>query len=173
MFSNLETLELSFIDLEGIQHNQHGASSSCKITNNIQTDLRFKNLRSLKVQGSSSLKYLLPSSTTRFMVHLKSLFIEDCKVMEEILLTEDLGEEEIIPKVLFPRLENLILKDLPILKRFYIGSHIKFPFLKYLQIEKCPKLKSFIFKPISSSMNSEDIPYPAMQPLFNEEVNLF
>ena len=93
--------------------------------------------------------------------------------MEEILLTEDLGEEEIIPKVLFPRLENLILKDLPILKRFYIGSHIKFPFLKYLQIEKCPKLKSFIFKPISSSMNSEDIPYPAMQPLFNEEVNLF
>ena len=117
------------------------------------------------------------------MVQLKYLYIEDCKVMEEILLlTEDLGEEEIIPKVLFPRLEVLILKDLPVLKRFCVGSNIKFPSLKVLEIEKCPKLESFIFKPVSSDMtlskelkevNSEEISQIAMQPLFNEEVILF
>ena len=117
------------------------------------------------------------------MVQLKYLYIEDCKVMEEILLlTEDLGEEEIIPKVLFPRLEVLILKDLPVLKRFCVGSNIKFPSLKVLVIEKCPKLESFIFKPVSSDMtlskelkevNSEEISQIAMQPLFNEEVILF
>ena len=50
----------------------------------------------------NSIKYLLSSSTATFMVQLKYLKIEDCKVMEEVLLTEDLGEEEIIPKVLFP-----------------------------------------------------------------------
>ena len=61
------------------------------------------------------------------MVRLKYLYIEDCKVMEEILLTEDLGEEEIIPKVLFPQLKDLFLKDLPVLKRFCIGSNIRFP----------------------------------------------
>ena len=117
------------------------------------------------------------------MVQLKSLNIEDCKVMEEILiLTEDLGEEEIIPKELFPNLEDLVLKDLPILKRFCVGSNIKFPSLKGMVIEKCPKLESFIFKPVSSDMtlskelkevNSKEISHTTMQPLFNEEVILF
>ena len=108
------------------------------------------------------------------MLQLKYLNIEDCKVMEEILLTEDLGEEEIIPKVLFPRLEYLILIDLPVLKRFCIGTNLRFPTLKGLWIEQCPKLESFIFKPVSSEeMNSEEISRTAMQPLFNEKVILF
>ena len=102
--------------------------------------------------------------------------------MEEILLTEDLGEEEIIPKVLFPQLKDLFLKDLPVLKRFCIGSNIRFPFLTGMMIEKCPKLESFIFKPVSSGMtlskelkevNSEEISQTAMQPLVNDEVILF
>ena len=101
--------------------------------------------------------------------------------MEEILLTEDLGGEDIIPMVLFPRLEVLTLKDFPVLKRFCIGRNIIFPSLTGLLIEQCAKLESFIFKPVNSSMivskelkevNSEISP-TALQPLFNEEVILF
>ncbi|XP_075638422.1 uncharacterized protein LOC142610494 [Castanea sativa] len=179
VFPKLETLELSSLDSEEILlQNQHRASSSFKLTN-IQTDSRFQNLCKLKLKGSGNLKYLLSSSTARFMVQLKYLDIEECKVMEEILLTEDLGEEEIISKVLFPRLEGLILKDLPVLKRFCVGSNIRFPSLKDMWLERCPKLKSFIFKPVSSGftlskelkeMNSGVISHTAMQPLFNEEV---
>ena len=183
MFPNLETLELSSIDSEEIlQQNQHRASSSFKLTN-IQTDSRFQNLCNLKVTGSANLKYLLSSSTARFMVQLKFLDIEECKVTEEIiLLTEDLREEEIIPEELFPRLEDLVLKDLPVLKRFCVGSNVRFPSLTGMTIEQCPKLESFIFKPVSSSMtlskelkemNSKEISHTAMQPLFNEEVTLF
>ena len=88
------------------------------------------------------------------MAQLKHLHKLECKVVEEILLTEDLGEEEekITPKVLFPLLECLKLKDLPVLKRFCVGSNIKFPSLKNLRIEQCPELKSFIFKPVSSGI---------------------
>ena len=83
---------------------------------------------------------------------------------------------------MFPRLECIKLKDLPILKRFCVGSNIKFQSLMSLVIEKCPKLKSFIFKPVNlgmtvikelNEMNSDEITNIAMQPLFNEEVNLF
>ncbi|KAL4605324.1 hypothetical protein ACB092_09G020400 [Castanea dentata] len=179
VFPKLETLELSSLDSEEILlQNQHRASSSFKLTN-IQTDSRFQNLCKLKLKGSGNLKYLLSSSTARNMVQLKYLDIEECKVMEEILFTEDLGEEEIISKVLFPRLEGLILKDLPVLKRFCVGSNIRFPSLKDMWLERCPKLKSFIFKPVSSGltlskelkeMNSGEISHTAMQPLFNEEV---
>ena len=173
VFPKLETLKLSYIHSEEILQNQHRASSSFKLTN-LQTDTRFHNLFYLTVKGSGNLKYLLSSSTARFMVQLKRLYIEDCKVMEEILLTEDLGEEEIISKVLFPRLEYLILIDLPVLKRFCIGTNLRFPTLKGLRIEQCPKLESFIFKPVSSEeMNSEEISRTAMQPLFNEKVILF
>ena len=182
MFPNLETLELSSIHSEEIlPQNQHRASSSFKLTN-IQTDPRFQNLRNLKVIGSANLKYLLSSSTARFMVQLKFLDIEKCKVMEEIILIEDLRQEQTSPMVFFPQLEYLFLKDLPVLKRFCVGSNVRFPYLKLLQIEQCPKLESFIFKPVSSSMtlskelkemNSKEISHTAMQPLFNEEVTLF
>ena len=118
MFPNLETLELSSIQSEEILlHNQHRASSSFKLT-----DPRFQNLRNLNVKGSGNLKYLLSSTTATFMIQLKYLVIEDCKVMKEVLLTKDLG------------------------------SNIKLPSLKGMVIEKCPKLESFLFKPVSSSM---------------------
>ncbi len=167
LFPKLEALELSSIDSEEIKENQHQARSFCILTS-IQTKSGFQNLLSMKVQGFGSLKYLLSSSTARLMVQLKYLYIEDCRVMEDVILTEDLGEEH-ISGVLFSRLEVLRLKDLPILKRFCIGSNIKFPSLEDLRIEQCPKLKSFIFKHVSS----EEITHSAMQPLFNEEVNLF
>ena len=86
------------------------------------------------------------------------------------------------PMDFFPQLEYLFLKDLPVLKRFCVGRNIIFRSLKVMVIEKCPKLESFIFKPVSSSMtlskelkemNSKEISHTAMQPLFNEEVTLF
>ena len=179
MFPSLERLKLSSIS-EEILHNQHQAGSSCKLTNT--QALRFLNLSCLEVRGSGSLKYLLSSSTARFMGQLKHLHILECKVMEEILLIEDSGEEEIIPNVLFPRLECLFLKDLPTLKRFCIKSNIKFPCLKTLRILDCPNLKTFIFETTSSStevieevkeLNSGEISHIALPPLFNEGVLFF
>ena len=188
VFANLESLEQSLIDLEEKQQNQHWARSFCKITN-MQTSIRFQNLLYLGVWGSDSFKYLLSSSIARSMVQVKYLYIVNCKAMEEILFIEDLGdeeeEEEIIPKMLFPRLEVLKLNGLPILKRFCVGGNIEFKSMTSLFIEHCPKLKTFISKPSNSDtvmtvckeikeMNTEEIPRTvAIQPLFSEEVDIF
>ncbi|KAL0005320.1 hypothetical protein SO802_012881 [Lithocarpus litseifolius] len=108
------------------------------------------------------------------MVQLKHFHVVECKVVEEIVLMENLGEEEITPKVLFPRLECLKLNDLPMLKRFCIGSNINFPSLTVLHIEKCPILKSFIASSgimVRQEIKEMDIDdHTAMHPLFNEEV---
>ncbi|XP_062144896.1 probable disease resistance protein At4g27220 [Alnus glutinosa] len=181
VFPNLEKLELFSIGLEDIQHNQHQATRfSCRLEN-IQSTSRFDNLLQLDVKGCGNIKCLLSFSTARRMVQLKHLHIVECKVMEEILLTEDLGVVgEIIPKELFPRLECLVLKMLPILKRFCEGSNIKFSYLKQLVIDNCPKLKTFISKHVSlgmtsskevKEMNVEESHSTTVQPLFNEEVN--
>ena len=189
VFANLESLEQSLIDLEEKQQNQHWARSFCKITN-LQTSIRFQNLSSLGVWGSDSFKYLLSSSIARSMVQVKYLHIVNCKAMEEILFMEDLGdeeeeEEEIIPKMLFPRLEVLKLNGLPILKRFCVGGNIEFKSMRSLFIGHCPKLKTFISKPSNSDtvmtvckeikeMNTEEIPRTvAIEPLFSEEVDIF
>ncbi|XP_059429129.1 probable disease resistance protein At4g27220 [Corylus avellana] len=173
VFPILETLELSSVNLEEIEQNQHPERSSCRLTNT-QAASRFENLSFLKVQGSSNIKFLLSLSTARFMVHLKHLHVLECKVVEEILVTEEL----VIPKVLFPQLECLLLKNLPFLERFCTGSNIEFPSLKKVVIQHCPKLKTFILKPVSSSMtgrqleemNAKESPYSVMQSFFNEEV---
>ncbi|KAB1227795.1 hypothetical protein CJ030_MR1G017589 [Morella rubra] len=98
--------------------------------------------------------------------------------MEEIIITENVEEEGKTTsfKELFPRLEELCLGDLSILKRFCIGHNIRFLSLKQLIIEHCPKLISFIFKPDSSGttagekVNANERAHNVGQPLFSEEV---
>ncbi|XP_059429133.1 uncharacterized protein LOC132162940 [Corylus avellana] len=178
VFPILERLELSSVNLAEIEQNQHPARSYC-ILRNTQATSRFENLSYLQVQGMGNIKYILSFSTARFMVQLKHLHVLECEDVEEILVREELRlEEEITPEVLFPRLECLFLKELPILKRFCVGSNIEFPSLENLKIEHCPKVVTFVSKPLSSGMTIskelkemtvDETPHNVMQPLFNEE----
>ena len=113
------------------------------------------------------------------MMNVKHLHIIECKVMEEVLHTD---EEETLSDALFPRLECLILQDLPILKRLCIDSNVEFPLLKNFSAKSCPKLKTFIFKHASSNMevrkgfveiNSEDNRHTTLQSHINESVDIF
>jgi uncharacterized protein YlaN (UPF0358 family) len=183
VFPNLESLQLSSLGLEDIQNNQCQASRSSSLLGNIQPTSRFQNLLDLQVKGSNKIKYLLSFSSARSMVQLKYLRILECEVMEEIIVTENFGVvKEIIPEVLFPQLESLILQELPVLKRFCEGSNIKFPYLKELEIDNCTNLKTFISKYVGLGIttseelmerNAEESPHTTIQPLFNEMVNLF
>jgi len=115
----------------------------------------FDNLRIVKIKHCDKLKFVFSSSIARGLSQLEQLEIRECSIMEEILVTEESGAvEETILKVLFPHLKFLILKELPILKRFCEESNIKFSSLTHLVIDHCPKLKTFISKPVSSGMTT-------------------
>jgi Leucine-rich repeat (LRR) protein len=171
-FPALETILLK--NMTGLEEICHGQLPNLR---------SFGNLRIVKVKHCDKLKFVFSSSIARGLSQLEKLEIRECSIMKEILVTEELGAvEETILKVLFPRLKFLILKELPILKRFCEGSNIKFPSLKHLEIDHCPKLGTFISKPNSlgmttnkelQEMNANESPHTSVQPLFNEEVNLF
>ncbi|KAG6625218.1 hypothetical protein CIPAW_16G081300 [Carya illinoinensis] len=150
VFPNLEKLELSSVDLEEKQHNQHRARLSCRLTT-MEAMSRFQNLSNLEVQGSCNMKYLLSFSTARFMVHLQHLHISECKAMEDVLVTEEIAATGEITKEVFPRLECLRLTNLPNLKRFCVGSGAT----------TCQEI---------IQTNGEERPATTMQPLFNVEV---
>ena len=108
-------------------------------TSNLETILTFQNLREVEVSQCKTLKSLFPISVAKSLEQLKSLHINDCGLMEEIVAFEE-GLET--TEFVFPRKTSIILKLLPELKCFYPGKHTsQWPSLKELTICKCNKVR--------------------------------
>ena len=131
-FPNMKELKLTSIMIEKIWHDPDMGISSC-----------IPNLTSLVVDGCDNMKSLLSSSMAESFGNLKKLEISNCKLMEEIILTEGLDVEG-KSKMQFQKLESLSLKDLPKLAQFCNINLLKCPALKRLLIDNCTKLKTFI-----------------------------
>ncbi|KAL5541188.1 hypothetical protein UlMin_042661 [Ulmus minor] len=85
-----------------------------------------QNLSSLAVSSCPNLKYLFTVAMAGKLPQLETLKICGCPVMEEVVITNELGEGR-LEKSLFPKLRYLKLKDLPNLKRFCTGNCIECP----------------------------------------------
>ncbi|PHU06096.1 hypothetical protein BC332_26918 [Capsicum chinense] len=85
-------------------------------------------------------------SVVRGLLNLHKLWIISCQSMEEVITKEEQqGKEIMCNEPLFPRLEDLYLKDLPKLGHFILTKHaIVFPFLKEVDIRDCPEMKTFV-----------------------------
>ena len=107
-----------------------------------QEIITFEKLRTIEIEGCSSLKSVFPTSVAKALKQLEQLEIKDCAMVEEIVAKE----EGIEPTTLFefPQLTRLTLLNLPELKSFYPGKHIsKWLLLNRLSIANCDKLKIF------------------------------
>ncbi|GMI65264.1 hypothetical protein HRI_000195700 [Hibiscus trionum] len=126
-------------------------------------------LTSLKIMQCHKLKYVFTRSMVKSFVQLKELFVEKCYGVKDII-QGILGEERIKSRIrLFPKLDRLLLRDLPKLKRFCSGINIsiEFPSLKELKIETCPGLKTFFYDATNMSSGGINIVQ-----LFNEKMIL-
>ena len=104
--------------------------------------ITFGKLRTIKIDGCSSLKSVFPTSVAKALMQLKKLEIKVCAMVEEIVAKEEGLETTTLFE--FPQLTTLKLKNLPELKSFYPGNHTsKWLLLKNLYIKKCDKLKIF------------------------------
>ncbi|XVF30834.1 hypothetical protein REPUB_Repub16aG0092100 [Reevesia pubescens] len=138
----------------------------------------FPAIKLLKLYGHNNLKYVFTSSTVKSFVQLKTLQIIECDEIEEVIsITQGLVEEE---RVVFPKLEDLLLSHLPNLERFCCGCPIEFPSLKTLYIRSCDVLSTFHCDCTSTVGKSSNIPMDhnlrthirLPQSLFNHKVAL-
>lgn len=124
------------------------------------------------------MKYLFTAHIVSSLLQLKKLEIENCRSIEEIILTEVAERKESVTKILFPNLDKLRLYLLPKLVRFCNGCPVEFQSLRELDISYCDVLMRFVPSvPLAGMMakegNTKMNDNPKIQSLFDEMVNSF
>ncbi|KAJ4830521.1 hypothetical protein Tsubulata_029220, partial [Turnera subulata] len=126
LFQNLETLVL----FECVQ---------LKLL--IPSSVSFRNLTDLDVTECHGLVRLMTCSAAHRLVNLKRMSIEKCKMIQEIVATE---ENRADVEVIFHKLEILTLDELPSLACFHSRKcSLIFPSLCVVLVKECPKMNFF------------------------------
>ncbi|XP_074380648.1 disease resistance protein At4g27190-like [Apium graveolens] len=116
--SNREAFaDLSVLCIENCNTMGHLARKSQDESHySLQPRTSFSKLVRLSIRGCSATKYLFNSSAANCLVQLQELNIENCVLMEAIIMHEGTGDGDIIS---FSNLKSLKLERLPRLKGFY------------------------------------------------------
>ncbi|XP_044495960.1 probable disease resistance protein At4g27220 isoform X2 [Mangifera indica] len=112
----------------------------------------FQNLTILHIGGFEHLKYLFPSSMLKSFFKLRVLEISNCMFMEKVI-DEDEGRAR---TMLFPKLYQLKLRDLPKLTTFCnsTASFVEMSSLFKLRIDNCLGIQTFISSSRCGDMTS-------------------
>ncbi|XP_034708024.1 uncharacterized protein LOC117931212 isoform X2 [Vitis riparia] len=149
ILSKLE--ELSLIDLPMLRYicNNSPRQFSC-----------FKNLKLVRVKQCDSLMYLFSASMALGVVKLKHLHIENCSMIEEIVIAENGA----IDKITFPQITQISLLSLPNLTSFYrrtqnlgvlFNEEVAFPKLEFLYVTGLDNVKKIWHNQLFANSFSE------------------
>ncbi|XP_044462368.1 uncharacterized protein LOC123193436 isoform X2 [Mangifera indica] len=110
----------------------------------------FQNLTILVIDGFDQLKYLFPSYTLKSFFKLKELEISNCMFMERVIDADE-GRTR---TMLFPKLYQLKLRDLPRLTTFCnsTANFVEMSSLFRLWIDNCPGIQTFISSSVCGEM---------------------
>ncbi|CAL5393787.1 unnamed protein product [Camellia sinensis] len=110
-------------------------------------------LQYLTIKKCSLLRNLFTCSTAMALQQLKVLYLESCPMMEEVIAATEDGLKEVIDDVIeFPKLEWLILNDLPNLNSFCNAKYnFNLPSLQIVVLKRCPNMHNFTFGQVRMS----------------------
>ena len=127
----------------------------------------FQNLQIISVWKCESLNILFPTSVARFLIQLEDLQVVECG-LEEIVALEDGAEAA--ARLVFPKVNLLMLKNLPKLKWFSRGLRTsEWPLLKVLEVINCDQteiISSKILKIHETVEQSQLETFSSKHPLF-------
>ncbi|XP_065848654.1 uncharacterized protein [Euphorbia lathyris] len=152
----LKHLELSF--LRNLKHMMKKGSFLNPILQYLQTldvfgcydliniapsSVSFQSLITLNVSCCNKMTNLVTASTSKTMVQLMELRVSDCRMMEEIVATDDADCKE-HDVIVFKNLKCLKLQALDRLNSFSTGNYDhRFPLLEEVNVQKCSIMKFF------------------------------
>ncbi|XP_028059519.1 uncharacterized protein LOC114263212 [Camellia sinensis] len=131
--------------------------------------VRLRNLTFLKLERCDKLESMFSLSIARDLMQLEILRVSECSMLEVLISSEEEGDEneiastttEATDKIVFPKLEDLYLHDLPSFTSICKAMNgIELLQLNTLKLSQMPKLNSFC--------NTSDSNYDTTQPLFNK-----
>ncbi|KAI4353810.1 hypothetical protein L6164_002736 [Bauhinia variegata] len=114
------------------------------LVKNPQGIFSIPDLETVRITSCQSLNFLFPASLAEKLLSLKSLYIENCEEMEEVVGKDETDAEVEFPTFKFPCLTKLTLKSLFKLKCFYPGKHnLECLKLESLKVFHCHMLDIF------------------------------
>ncbi|KAL7175432.1 hypothetical protein ACSBR2_029097 [Camellia fascicularis] len=131
--------------------------------------VRLCNLTFLELERCDKLESMFSLSIARDLMQLKILRVSECCKLEVLISSEEEGDEneiasttiEATDKIVFPKLEDLDLHDLPSFTAICKATNgIELLQLNKLTLSQVPKLSSFC--------NTSDSNYNTIEPLFNK-----
>ncbi|GMP81270.1 hypothetical protein CsSME_00036032 [Camellia sinensis var. sinensis] len=131
--------------------------------------VRLRNLTFLRLERCDKLESMFSLSIARDLMQLKLLRVTECRKLEALISSEEEGDEneiastttEATDKIVFPKLEDLYLQDLPSFTAICKATNgIELLQLNKLTLSQMPKLSSFC--------NTSDSNYNTIEPLFNK-----
>lgn len=126
LFQYIETLELR---------------SCANLINLAPLSASFRNLTTLLLCECNRMKNIVALSVAKSMVQLVKLSLKSCRMLMEIVGSEEDGTAD---EIVFSKMKTLELTDLQSLTSFCLGScTFKFPSLQQVTVAYCPNLRIF------------------------------
>lgn len=132
----------------------------------------FHGLDKLEIEFCHNLTTMFSPRVFKGLMNLRELTVRDCLTLEEIVGQEEDEEKEgrnMMSKTIIPKLELLVLSNLPGIRYFcpFINA-LELPLLRWIYITDCPTMETFALKSCSTCILSS---VPSF--FFNKEVCIF
>lgn len=107
------------------------------------SSVSFNHLKHLEVSKCDKFMNLMASSTAKSLVHLTTMKLRECELMEEIIINNDDEEKNREEIIVFRQLTTLELVCLSSLTCFCCSEncHFMFPSLEKMVVRECPRMK--------------------------------
>ncbi|XLR11206.1 hypothetical protein S83_039144 [Arachis hypogaea] len=125
-----------------LQHLEQLAVGHCSsLVNLVPSSVTFAYLRHLEVANCNGMINLITCSTAKSLVNLATMKIESCNLLQDIVNT---NENEKDREIAFSSLEKLELVSLPRLRSFCsCKCSLLFPLLENVLVKECPRMEIF------------------------------
>uniref|UniRef100_A0A2N9EWZ6 Uncharacterized protein n=1 Tax=Fagus sylvatica TaxID=28930 RepID=A0A2N9EWZ6_FAGSY len=111
------------------------------LSDNHLQPLYFPKLEIVHVKRCNKLKYLFLITMTDSLLRLSTLKVKGASQLAEVFTNEDEGDIVVQKDVMLPRIENILLRELPSLVNFCPRKyHVILPELHSLTVQKCPNM---------------------------------